>query len=135
MFQLTTTPAGAEAVVDGAPELRCISPCSLTLPLGRHSIVVRHDGYRDVQRVFNLPSDPGLIVNLEPQMGTLSLVSTPPGLTIVVDGQEQTAKTPASLSLSAGPHRIQILKGGDKQEFVVDVRDGVFTQRNVDWGN
>ncbi len=135
MFQLTTTPPGAEAVVDGAPELRCISPCSLTLPLGRHTLVVRHAGYREVQRVFTLPSDPGLIVNLEPQMGTLSLVSTPPGLTIVVDGQEQTRKTPASLSLPAGPHRIQIVKGGDKQEFVVDVRDGVFTQRNVDWGN
>jgi uncharacterized membrane protein (UPF0127 family) len=68
-------------------------------------------------------------------MGTLSLVSTPPGLTIVIDGQEQTRKTPASLPLAAGPHRIQILKGGDKQEFVVEVRDGVFTQRNVDWGN
>ena len=133
--QLTTTPAGAEAVVDGAPELRCISPCSLTLPLGRHTLVLRHEGYREVQRVFNLPSDPGLIVNMEPQMGTLSLVSTPAGLTIVVDGQEQARKTPASLSLPPGSHRIQIVKGGDKQEFVVDVRDGVFTQRNVDWGN
>jgi serine/threonine-protein kinase len=133
--QLTTTPAGAEAIVDGAPELRCISPCSLTLPLGRHTVVLRHEGYREVQRVFNLPSDPGLIVNMEPQMGTLSLVSTPAGLTIVVDGQEQSRKTPTSLSLSAGPHRIQIVKGADKQEFVVDVRDGVFTQRNIDWGN
>ena len=68
-------------------------------------------------------------------MGTLSLVSTPAGLTIVVDGQEQTRKTPASLSLAAGAHRIQILKGSEKQEFVVEVRDGVLTQRNVDWGN
>jgi hypothetical protein len=135
MFQLTTTPAGAEAIVDGAPELRCISPCSLSLPLGRHTLVVRHAGYRDVQRVFNLPSDPGLIVYLEPQMGTLSVVSTPAGLTIFVDGQEQTRKTPASLSLSAGTHRVQIVKGAEKQEFVVDVHDGVFTQRNVDWGN
>jgi hypothetical protein len=134
-FQLTTTPPGAEAIVDGAPELRCISPCSLSLPLGRHTLVVRHAGYRDVQRVFNLPSDPGLIVYLEPQMGTLSVVSTPAGLTIFVDGQEQTRKTPASLSLSAGTHRVQIVKGSEKQEFVVDVHDGVFTQRNVDWGN
>lgn len=135
MFRVTTTPAGAEAVVDGAPEFRCITPCSWSLPLGRHTLVVRHEGYREVQRVFTLPSDPGLIVNMEPQMGTLSLVSTPPGLTIVVDGQEQARKTPASLSLSVGAHRIQILKGGEKQEFVVEIRDGVFTQRNVDWGN
>ncbi len=134
-FQLTTTPTGAEAVVDGAPDLRCFSPCMLTLPLGRHTLVVKHQGYRDVQRVFNLPSEPGVIVNMEPQAGTLSVASVPAGLTIFVDGQEQAHKTPTSVSLPPGSHKVQIMKGSDKQEFVVDIRDGVLTQRNVDWGN
>lgn len=107
----------------------------LTLPLGRHTLVVKHQGYRDVQRVFNLPSEPGVIVNMEPQAGTLSVASVPAGLTIFVDGQEQAHKTPTSVSLPPGSHKVQIMKGSDKQEFVVDIRDGVLTQRNVDWGN
>jgi len=134
-FQLTTNPASSEATFDGAPDQRCITPCSQNLSLGRHTIVIRHEGYRESQRVFNLPGDPGLIVTLEPLMGTLSLITTPPGLTIVVDGQEQTRKTPTSISLPVGEHRVQILKGGEKQEFAVQVRDGVLTQRNIDWGN
>ena len=134
-FQLTTNPPGAQAIFDGAPDQRCVTPCSQSLALGRHTILIHHDGYRDSQRVFNLPADPGLIVSLEPSTGTLSLVTTPPGLTIVIDGQEQARKTPASLTLPVGEHRVQIVKGGEKQEFAVQVRDGVLTQRNVDWGN
>ncbi len=132
-FQITTTPAGAEAVFDGNPETRCTSPCSLNLALGRHTLMVRRDGYRETQRVFNLPSDPGLIVTMEPTSGTLSVVTTPPGLTIFVDGQEQSRKTPASLSLPVGAHRVQVIKGTDKQEFTVDIRDGVLSQKNIDW--
>ena len=107
----------------------------MSLPLGRHTILIRRDGYRDVQRVFTLPDDPGLIVNLVARTGILSVVSTPPGLAILVDGQEQARKTPASLSLPVGTHRIQIVKGIEKQDFTVEIREGVFTERNVDWGN
>jgi hypothetical protein len=128
-------PAGAQATVDRASNLRCTSPCSLTLPLGRHTILIHRDGYRDVQRVFNLPDDPGLIVSLSPLTGVVSLSSTPSGLTIFVDGKEQARRTPTSLLLSVGPHTIQIVKDGQKQEFTVDVRDGVVTERSIDWGN
>ena len=134
-FHLTTTPAGAEATIDGSAELRCMSPCALNLPSGQHSIVVRHDGYRDVQRAFNLPDETELILTMAARTGILSLVSTPPGLGIFVDGQEQPRKTPASLSLTVGSHRVQIVKGTDKQDFTVDIRDGVFTERSVEWGN
>ena len=134
-FHLTTTPAGAEATIDGSAELRCTSPCALNLPSGPHSIVVRHDGYRDVQRAFNLPDETELILTLAARTGVLSLVSTPPGLGIFVDGQEHARKTPASLSLTVGSHRVQIVKGSDKQDFTVDIRDGVFTERSVEWGN
>jgi serine/threonine-protein kinase len=134
-FKLTTTPPGAEAVIDGLAETRCTSPCSMKLALGRHTLVIRHPGYRDVQRVFNLPEDPGVIINMIPQTGVLSVVSTPAGLTIVVDGQEQSRKTPASLALPVGAHRVQIVKGSEKQEFSVEIRDGILTERNIDWGN
>lgn len=132
-FQLTTNPAGAEAVFDGGADLHCTTPCSLNLPAGRHTLLLRHDGYREAQRVFTLPNDPGLIVSLEATAGTLSLVTNPAGLAIVVDGQEQARKTPASLSLPVGPHRVQVLKGSEKQEFVIEIRDGVLSQKNIDW--
>jgi serine/threonine-protein kinase len=132
-FQLTTNPAGAEAVFDGSADLHCTTPCSLNLPIGRHTLTLRHDGYRETQRVFTLPNDPGLIVSLEATAGTLSLVTNPAGLAIVVDGQEQARKTPASLPLPVGQHTVQVLKGSEKQEFVIEIRDGVLSQKSIDW--
>jgi tRNA A-37 threonylcarbamoyl transferase component Bud32 len=132
-FQLTTNPAGAEAVFDGSSDLHCTTPCSLNLPIGRHTLTLRHEGYRETQRVFTLPNDPGLIVSLEATAGTLSLITNPPGLAIVVDGKEQARKTPASLPLPVGQHTVQVLKGSEKQEFVIEIRDGVLSQKNIDW--
>jgi len=132
-FQLTTNPAGAEAVFDGSADTRCTTPCSLNLPIGRHTLTLQRDGYRETQRVFTLPNDPGLIVSLEPAAGTLTVVTNPPGLAIVVDGKEQARKTPASLPLPVGQHTVQVLKGSEKQEFVVEIRDGVLSQKNIDW--
>jgi hypothetical protein len=133
-FQLTTMPTGAEAVFDGNTELHCTTPCTLNLPMGRHTLVLTSKGFRDAQRVFNLPSDPGLIVNLEPTMGTLSLVTTPAGLTVIIDGQEQARKTPADFSLSVGDHRVQVVRGAEKQEFTAPIRDNVVSQKSIEWG-
>jgi serine/threonine-protein kinase len=132
-FQLTTNPAGAEAVFDGGADLHCTTPCSLNLPVGRHTLTLRHDGYRETQRVFTLPNDPGLIVSLEATTGTLTVVTNPPGLAIVVDGKEQARKTPASLPLPVGQHTVQVFKGSEKQEFVIEIRDGVLSQKSIDW--
>ena len=133
-FQLTTMPAGADAVFDGNAELHCTTPCTLNLPMGRHTLVLSSKGYREAQRVFNLPSDPELIVNLEATMGTLSLVTKPAGLAVIIDGQEQTRKTPADFPLSVGEHRIQVLRGTEKQEFTAQIRDNVVSQKSIEWG-
>jgi len=133
-FVLTTTPEGAEATFDNDPGVRCVTPCYINLALARHTIMIHRNGYRDVQRVFTVPKDKELAVEMEAMAGTLSLVTNPPGLSIIVDGKEQTRKTPARLTLSAGPHQIQVVKGAEKQEFTVDIRDGVATGRSIDWG-
>ena len=133
-FELTTTPAGAEATFDGNAELRCTTPCSLNLAMGRHTLLLKSAGYREAQRVFSLPNDPGLIVNLEATAGMLSLVTNPAGLTVIIDGQEQTRKTPANFSLAVGEHRVQVLRGAEKQEFTAQIRDNVVSQKNIDWG-
>jgi serine/threonine protein kinase len=133
-FELTTTPAGAQAVFDGSPDWRCTTPCILNLPLGRHALTVTSSGYREAQRVFSLPNDPGLIMNLESTSGTLSLATNPAGLTVIIDGQEQARKTPANFSLPVGEHRVQVLRGGEKQEFTAQIRDNVVSQKSIDWG-
>jgi len=125
---------GAEAVFDGNADLRCTAPCSLNLPLGRHTLLVKSAGYRESQRVFTLPNEPGLIVNLEATGGILSLVTSPAGLTVIIDGQEQTRKTPANFPLAVGEHRVQVLRGAEKQEFTAQIRDNVVSQKNIDWG-
>jgi serine/threonine-protein kinase len=133
-FVLTTSPAGAEAVFDGNAEIKCTTPCNLNLAMGRHTVLVKNAGYREAQRVFTLPSDPGLIVNLDATVGTLSLVTNPAGLTVIIDGQEQARKTPANFPLAVGEHRVQVLRGAEKQEFTAQIRDNVVSQKNIDWG-
>ena len=132
-FQLTTSPSDASVVFDEDSSLNCTSPCSLDLPAGRHTFVVRHAGYREAQRIIEIPRDTGLIIDLAPLTGTLSVISNPPGLSIVIDGQGQPRKTPASTDLSVGQHRVQVIKGNDKQEFDVDIHDGALTSKFIDW--
>jgi len=49
-FQLTATPAGATAIFDDG-KTQCAAPCSVTLPSGRHTLLVRMTGYRDASRI------------------------------------------------------------------------------------
>jgi serine/threonine protein kinase len=132
-FQLTATPAGSKAVFDHNSELSCTSPCNITLPAGRHTFQVTRAGYRDAQRIIEIPRDTGLIVNLEKMAGMLSVSSNPRGLPVFIDGQEQTEKTPATFTLPPGPHHVDVAKGSDKQSFTVDIHDGGTVTRSVDW--
>ena len=66
-------------------------------------------------------------------MGSLSLITNPPGLTVLVDGKEQAQKTPANLTLTVGPHHVQVMKGDEKQEFTVDIRDGLLSSKFIEW--
>ncbi|MGH9594384.1 MAG: serine/threonine protein kinase, partial [Bryobacteraceae bacterium] len=86
-FELTSSPVGATAVFDdnGQP---CTTPCSLKLPAGRHTIALRRAGYREALKIIEVPRDPGLVVDLDPLEGTLSITTSPSGLRVVIDGKE-----------------------------------------------
>ncbi len=132
-FQVTTSPPGANVTFDGDPATKCKSPCNITLAAGRHTFLVQHAGYRDQHRIIEVPRDAGLIIDLARQMGSLSLITNPPGLIVLVDGKEQPQKTPANLTLSVGAHRVQVMKGDQKQEFTVDIRDGLLSSKFIEW--
>jgi tRNA A-37 threonylcarbamoyl transferase component Bud32 len=132
-FTLTATPAGAAAVFDDDEEITCRTPCKVTLRAGRHSFVLRADGYREAVRIFNLPHDTGLIVNMEKSGGTFSLTTNPAGLTVILDGQAQLRQTPAAYSLATGPHTVELLKGTERKSFKIDIKDGVTLSQSVEW--
>jgi archaellum component FlaG (FlaF/FlaG flagellin family) len=67
------------------------------------------------------------------QEGSLSLITNPTGLTVLVDGRVQPQKTPAHLTLSVGSHHVEVLKGEEKQEFTIDIRDGLLTSKFIEW--
>jgi serine/threonine protein kinase len=132
-FQVTTSPAGANVIFDGDTSTKCKSPCTISLTAGRHTFVAQHPGYRDQHRIVEVPRDAGVIIDLPKQIGSLSLITNPPGLIVFVDGKEQLQKTPANLSLSVGAHHVQVMKGSDKQEFTVDIRDGLLSSKFLEW--
>jgi serine/threonine protein kinase len=132
LFQLTATPPGATAVFDRDPAMKCPTPCSMTLPSGRHTFVVQSAGYRDAYRIIDIPHDTGLIVNLERMSGMLTVSTNPSGLTIVIDGQEQPRKSPATFNLLPGPHMVEIVKGQDRHPLSVEIHDGSTIERHVD---
>ena len=131
-FALTTTPDGATATFDTSG-IECTTPCNLTLPNGRHTFVLRHAGFRDTQKIITIPNDTGLIVDLAPMSGTLNLITNPPGASVFVDGREQTQKTPLSLALPVGPHKVQLVRGSERQELEIDLADGQFVSKTVSW--
>jgi len=131
-FQLTASPVGATATFDTSG-IECTTPCNLTLPAGRHSFVLHQAGYRDLQKIINIPNDTGLIVDLVPMTGTLNLLTDPPGLTVMIDGREHPQKTPVNVTLPVGPHRIQVVKGTERQELQVDLTDGQFVSKTISW--
>src|SRR5215471_10269815 len=46
-FELTATPPGSIAIFDNNPDLRCVTPCTISLEAGRHTIAISNSGYRE----------------------------------------------------------------------------------------
>lgn len=77
------------------------------------------------------PAFPG--GDTQPQTGTLKLLSGP-GIIVFIDGQQQKGiSTPAIFELPAGEHKIKLLKPSAAQEFIVEIRRGQVTTKDVFW--
>jgi hypothetical protein len=132
IFQINATPAGATATFDKSAALKCVTPCKMTLPSGRHTFLVQSPGYRDAQRIIDIPHDTGFIVNLERMQGMLTISTNPSVLAIVIDGQEQARKSPATFVLPPGPHNVEVVKGSERHALSIEIHDGSTVERNVD---
>jgi serine/threonine-protein kinase len=131
--RLLTNPPGAFLVVDGVSEYSCQSPCTLSLPSGRHTLAATMPGFRRTLRILNLPQDADNLINLERMTGTVIVASEPPGAAIRVDGESRDEKTPAMLKLPVGPHKIEVIQNGHGEVQEVDVKDAAITNVNVEF--
>ena len=132
-FALSSAPPGVTAVFDDDPAATCTTPCERMLDAGRHTFLLSKEGYRESRRIIEIPRDTTMLVDLAQMIGTLSLITNPPGLTVTIDGLEQAQKTPLSVRLPAGPHKVEAVRGNDRQQITVDITDGSITARSLTW--
>ena len=133
--EIRSTPPGAQITVDDGKVEGCTSPCSLDLAPGRHVLVAQLDKYETTNKIFNLPADSKLNVNLRRQTGTVAVSSSPAGASIIVDGVEHPEKTPTMLTLPIGKHKVTVLlagRGEKTREFNID--DGAQLDYSVNFG-
>jgi hypothetical protein len=94
---------------------------------------VQLPGYRPYPRVFNVPEENDIFLQLTKVSATLSVTSTPPGATIELDGAQQGKRTPAVFFLSPGAYHFKVSRNGASVDFDVQLRDGEFGTRGVDF--
>ncbi|MGH9628967.1 MAG: PEGA domain-containing protein, partial [Bryobacteraceae bacterium] len=134
MTRIITSPPNARIVFDHNPDSACTTPCNVTLSSGRHTLAATMEGHRRALRIFELPQDSVVFINMEPMEGTVMVRSDPAGASIYVNGQLRKETTPAMLKLPAGRYTIEIVKEGLKKDVAqVDVKDSVITNLDVNW--
>ena len=128
-----SSPAGATATVDGNRSMSCATPCSLSLPTGRHVVTITLAGYQLERGEFAVGAGPVELspVQLRLASGTLMLSSVPPGASISVNGRRIDLLTPAQLTLSLGVYSITIEKGGLQATEKVEITSGITTRRII----
>jgi hypothetical protein len=160
VVKVVTEPSGASVYVDG--RVYGPTPVLVELKPGDHSIVVSMDGYAPRVQKLNVlsgrvirtkivfsskQSTSGIRVHelkkggADAGPGTVTVTTEPPGLTVVVDGQTVSEKTPVAFDIHSGIYRLKIKQDGvvvaEKTIFVRAGRTSEFDfaikrRRNID---
>jgi serine/threonine-protein kinase len=133
---IRSTPEGAKVILDEGKFPPCTTPCLVEFPNGRHSAAIMLDSYRTEMRIFYVPQDATISVNLEKRKGMLEISSTPPGATVTIDGVEQSNKTPAQFPLVVGKHTVVVaLPGKPPYTQTFDMRAEAVISLQPNWAN
>jgi hypothetical protein len=133
---IRSTPEGAKVVLDEGKLPPCNTPCLVELPNGRHSAAILLDTYKTEMRIFYVPQDATISVNLEKRKGMLEVSSTPPGATVTIDGVEQANKTPAQFPLVVGKHTVVVsLPGKTPYSQTFEMRSEAVISLQPNWAN
>jgi tetratricopeptide (TPR) repeat protein len=117
-------PIGAQVILDGKERGR--TPFLAPLDKGRHELVLKLEGHREVGTDFTMPADRDLSIRLDLPVGQgtgshLTLTSFPSGATVAIDGKE-IGITPWSGDMRPGNHKVAVVASGFlKEERVVQM--------------
>ena len=121
-----TNPPSAVLLIDAESpsEKECVSPCTWNLPAGRHTVAASLPGYGQRNRIFLVPEESSIAVNLERVLRTI-VVTGPAGDVIILDGERTTSAVPATLRLPPGEHRLQLVRadGSLSESRVLELKD------------
>ena len=131
-IDLLSVPPGATMMIDGSSNLSCVTPCTMSLPNGRHTAAALLNGYNISRKVFNVPDDTSVVAALSASSGTLVVTSTPPGARILVDNKP-SGVTPSTLHLSAGRHKLVLTLGAMQHEETIEIEGGELQSRSLRW--
>jgi len=131
-LNIETDPPGAEVRIDDI--VRGTTPLALTLPEGHHRVVVQRGSNAkqlDVEVVASAAKayhiewpQPAAAPAISAVTGSLSVVSDPPGSSVIVDGT-QRGQTPLTIrELSAGRHNVLVRNSSATYQRSVQVEGG-----------
>ena len=118
-------PIGALVILDGKERGR--TPFLAPLEKGKHEVVLKLEGHREVGTFFSMPPDRDLSIRLDLPVGQgtgsrLTLTSAPAGAAVAIDGKE-IGITPWSGEIRPGNHKVLVsAKGFVKEERIVQVQ-------------
>jgi hypothetical protein len=127
-FAVETEPAGADVLIDG--QSRGFSPLRLSLPPGPHNVVVRH-GAEERRVPLTLAAGAEVVhhvafspVKAAPIVGSISVVTDPPGARVLIDGQTRGASPVTVTDLAAAEHKVSVSSEAGAADRTVAVRAG-----------
>lgn len=118
-------PIGALVILDDKERGR--TPFLAPLAKGRHQLVLKLEGHREVGTDFAMPADRDLGIRLDLPVGAgtgsrLTLTSAPSGAKVAIDGKE-IGITPWAGEVRPGNHKVAVTnKGFVKEERIVQVQ-------------
>ena len=129
-LRIDSDPPGAEVQVDNT--LRGMTPLSITLPEGSHSVLVRR-GTNVKQLSVDISGNTAKEYHISwgaepaaaaPATGSLSVVSDTPGSAVIVDGAAR-GDTPLTVTnLAPGRHQVLVRNSSASYQRTVDVQAG-----------
>jgi hypothetical protein len=119
LIEIAMTPPG-EIRIDGRPYTMQSESQTIALPAGEHQVSVTRSGYRPVDQKFTVTAATATPLNLtlERVSATLSVVSVPSGVEVLIDGTSRGVTRPLGkgdasaplvvADLPLGAHRLQL---------------------------